>query len=162
MVAHARIAGINGGRIAQTVLSNQLDLTYVTVDASILAAAEASIGLVVVCAPTLGPIFAPSRYFDRQTLQRKPYTRWPKKIRLSSNRGISTLNTGNCASPPSPLTANGDDFEMLVHNTHNEASTKAVAAQPYALGGSEALGKGKVEVTREFDVYTTPRDSERV
>ncbi|KAJ5768742.1 hypothetical protein N7520_003301 [Penicillium odoratum] len=52
---------INIGRLMQTKLCHQSNTTYCILDASILIAAELTSGIIVSCAPMMGPIFFRNR-----------------------------------------------------------------------------------------------------
>ncbi|KAL3262018.1 hypothetical protein ABHI18_003202 [Aspergillus niger] len=54
-------AGVNIERIIQTKTCDGTNITYCALDASILCMAEIACGILVSCAPTLGPIFFRSR-----------------------------------------------------------------------------------------------------
>lgn len=140
MLQHSRrliefsIAGINIGRIVQTSVVDQADFTYAAIDASILATAEAAIGLIVACVPLLGPVVAPQRfgkkaYSDQQALNRKPYTGYHGFSDATAAGGRSAGSHESKASRSNRLIPRGaqyggsgtlvgseDDVEMLVQH----------------------------------------------
>jgi hypothetical protein len=58
---HNRIAGINLGRLIQTIQCNEEDFTYCFIGSSMIVVGEMSTGILVACVPTLGPVFFPTR-----------------------------------------------------------------------------------------------------
>ncbi|KAL9119007.1 MAG: hypothetical protein Q9187_004441 [Circinaria calcarea] len=159
------IAGVNIGRIVQTAVSNQQDFTYVAVDASILAAAEASIGLIVVCAPTLGPIIAPSRYgdsadSDRRRLKRKPYTGFSKQTTIGSNGRIGVFRHDKSRHLSAQRPAGKDDFEMLANGSQDGDLANTKDDHIRSNGSPEAFGNNRMEAKRDnhVDLHSTPRE----
>ena len=112
-----RIAAVNIGRIVQTLVTDQQDFTYVLVDASILVVAEIAIGLIVVCAPTLGPLFTsnPKRSnssSDQPALQREPYIGLRDQPPDGSIHGTSAFISNDPKRFSANVATRDFDFEM--------------------------------------------------
>ena len=60
--AEHSIAGINLARLIQTSTCDEKDISYCLLASSMILVGEMSMGIVVACIPTLGPILNPSRF----------------------------------------------------------------------------------------------------
>ncbi|PYI03136.1 hypothetical protein BO78DRAFT_323449 [Aspergillus sclerotiicarbonarius CBS 121057] len=133
-------AGVNIGRIMQTKLCDQSNTTYCALDASILIQAEISCGILVSCAPTLGPIF-----------QRRARTYNPPE--RNGRHGLRTFGSSGRSWPRRKLQVDttllgsvDDVFELPKNGTHTHQT------QVVSPGGCHQTNPGEIRVQSEMSV----------
>ena len=58
----SRIAGLNLGRLLQTIRCDQVNFTQCVLPAYMIVTGEMAVGILVTCVPTFGPVFFPGRH----------------------------------------------------------------------------------------------------
>ncbi|KAI4219074.1 MAG: hypothetical protein L6R36_008579 [Xanthoria steineri] len=104
-------AGINLGRLIQSIICNEADATYCFEDSALLVMGEMSSGILVACVPTMGPVFFPNRFRPTKTaykLSRRPFQRDAPAV--SSAESAASINR----SPYTTLQEGGSELQAIV------------------------------------------------
>ena len=67
------MTGFNIGRLGELVICPVADITYCAPIGFILMVCEQTVGIMVACVPTLGPVFFPNRYQGKKLRQKYPH-----------------------------------------------------------------------------------------
>ncbi|PYH42555.1 uncharacterized protein BP01DRAFT_425573 [Aspergillus saccharolyticus JOP 1030-1] len=138
-------AGVNIARIMQTKLCEATNVTYCALDASILIAAEISCGILVSCAPTLGPLIARFRGAPK-------YSRGDDHRKASDQRALRTFGSSGRSWPRRKLQLDttllgsvDEDLGMAKNGAHTIQQTQIVSREGEQEGGM----RGEIRVQSE-------------
>ncbi|KAB8294167.1 hypothetical protein EYC80_009607 [Monilinia laxa] len=134
------IAGLNLGRLIQTLRCDQANFTYCVLPAYMIVVGEMSVGIMVACVPTFGPVFFPSRlktntrYQDRSKEWSKPFSknsgRSPLGCMASDTAGGSfhTLEDNDIELERALQTGDGYQAGAGRGSAHSEEPNHVIAA----------------------------------
>ncbi|KAL8902134.1 MAG: hypothetical protein Q9207_004866 [Kuettlingeria erythrocarpa] len=111
-------AAINLGRLVQTILCDEADVTYCLEASAMLIVGELSSGILVACVPTLGPVCFPNR-FGPKNPARFQYKMSRRPLQRASSDGIP-LHQPDASSVDPSLYEDGSKLQPA------EAVVKAV------------------------------------
>lgn len=115
------IAGINLGRLVQTLQCDEKDFTYCLRGSSMLCVGEMSSGILVACVPSLGPVFFPDRFGPKA----KPRYRYNN----SDKRPLHNAPAGRNERPYKTLEDDGVELKAALSET-NDFDTGADSRSP--------------------------------
>ncbi|GKZ96529.1 hypothetical protein CBS115989_5485 [Aspergillus niger] len=145
-------AGVNIERIIQTKTCDQTNTTYCTLDASILVMAEITCGILVSCAPTLGPIF-----FRARANTYKPPS--------SGRRGLRTFGSSGRFRPRRKLHVDtllnslDDELGQTEEGPKTDTHQMTHIVSP---GGSHHTNPGEIRVQSQLSVQESVVPEQRV
>jgi hypothetical protein len=113
ILTNHRIAGLNLARLLQTLRCDQKNFTFCVLPAYMIVVGEMSVGVIVACVPTFGPVFFPSRV-RKNTGYRKPTSveKLTQSFGRSSNRKQLSLFTSDTVDDGSFHALNDNDIEL--------------------------------------------------
>ncbi|GKZ24649.1 hypothetical protein AbraIFM66951_011920 [Aspergillus brasiliensis] len=145
-------AGVNIERIIQFKTCDQANNTYCILDASVLIMAEITCGILVSCAPTLGPIF-----FRARAHTYKPAA--------SVRRGLRTFGSSERSWPrrkpqiDTLLHSMDDDFNQSMGGARVETHQMTNIICP---GASHHTNPGEIRVQSQLSVWESVTPEQRV
>ena len=116
--------GINLGRLGGTIVCSITDLTYCTPEGFILIVCEQTLGIMVACVPTLGPIFFPRNHSG--SLRRNNGRLYPGVLHTEVKPKMKSRY----------IIPNGDDDAELLALEHSRSVFPA-KSQKHHQGGEE-------------------------
>ena len=129
------ITGFNVGRLGEALICSIDDLTYCAPIDFILLLCEQTVGIMVACVPTLGPIFFPAKHSRYISYVSRKIPRSGDGLQTDRSRSL-VGGGGNTNTVPKD-----DDAELLVLNNANTATP---------------LGRSEIRVERRSEVSSTP------
>lgn len=128
------LMGINLARLATTASCSITDLTYCTPAGFILGTSEETVGVMVACVPTLGPIFFPRSHegshrrddYRSQTAVLRNETRTNTKSRYTTASGdddaelLTLSHTTSPLPPPQNAITVERKYEVVSHSNRDE------------------------------------------
>ena len=152
-----RIAGINLGRLVQTIRCDETDFTYCLLGSSMIVTGEMSTGILVACVPTLGPVFFPSRFGSsaKARHQFEDGRKAPLYNRPSGRKPLRGPASGESDERPF-TTLEEDDVELKAvlkggNSYHVHAGRAGRKEQPNRQADDD-----EIEVRQEVNVFQTP------
>ncbi|TGO47636.1 hypothetical protein BCON_0269g00020 [Botryotinia convoluta] len=147
------IAGLNLGRLLQTLRCDQANFTHCVLPAYMIVVGEMSVGIMVACVPTFGPVFFPSRLKTNTGYQSRS-KEWAKSFSKTSRKTHRSGILSDTADG-SFHTLEDNDIELVrALQTGNDYQVAAGRGSAHSEEPDHIIAANEIGVRKDLTIET--------